>query len=233
VTASTQLALFEPEEPPGHVAALAALRRVRGLQAPGNGTPARTVRDPAALRPQPARDGPDFWPTPQCLAVALAQFVLPEVSGAIWEPAAGDGRLATAMRDVGRDVLASDIQPRGDGIEQCDFLHDDPPFEARGRCIVTNPPFRLLDRFLIRGLQLLDLGTAISLVLLLRSDAVSAGCRAQALNRASFEFACAWRPVWLPGTQGGGRWSNSWIVWIAGRQGPPITRRLRRQDIAP
>jgi hypothetical protein len=194
--------------------------------------PGRPVRDPAALRPQPDRDGADWWPTPPCLTAALVRFVLPEVPGAIWESAAGDGRLAAAMRDAGRDVLATDLLPRGDGVRQCDFLHDDLPLEACCRAIVTNGPFRELDRFLTRGLQLLDRGAASALVLLLRSDAVSADCRADALNRASAEFCCSWRPVWLPGTQGGGRWSNSWIVWHAGQHGPPITRRLRRQDIA-
>src|SRR3954452_16664545 len=64
-------------------------------------------RDKASLRPQPARSGADWWPTPQCLTAALLRCVLPRLAGPIWEPAAGDGRLAAAMHQAGRIVLAS------------------------------------------------------------------------------------------------------------------------------
>jgi hypothetical protein len=214
VNASPQLALFEPEAAPG-------------------AAPARTVRDRAALRPQPTRNGDDWWATPTCLTTALVRFVLPEVHGVVWECAAGDGALAAAMRAAGRDVLATDLFLRAPDIARLDFLHDDPPLEAHGRAIVTNPPFRLQDRFRTRGLQLLDRGVASALVLLMRNDALTADCRAEALNRASAEWACSWRPVWLPGTKGGGRWSNSWVLFRPGVANQTVVRRLRRQDIAP
>jgi hypothetical protein len=195
--------------------------------------PVRRVRDHPALRPQPARNGDDFWPTPPCLITALIRFVLPEIHGAIWEPCAGDGRLVDAMRGAGRDVLATDLVPRGSGIGQLDFLHDDPPREARGRAIVTNGPFRELDRFLTRGRQLLDLGVASALVLLLRNDALTTDGRAEVLNGASIQWDCCWRPVWVPGTKGGGRWSCAWVLFRPGGADQTVLRRLRRRDIAP
>jgi hypothetical protein len=59
----------------------------------------RPIRDRPALRPQPGRDGPDFWPTPPCLTRAFVRHVLPALPPSpIWECAAGDGRLAKPMR---------------------------------------------------------------------------------------------------------------------------------------
>jgi hypothetical protein len=72
-------------------------------------------KDPCAYRPQPVRDGTDFWPTPPCLTNALVQFVLPGLpAGNLWECAAGDVRLARALRAAGRPALASDIDPQDD-----------------------------------------------------------------------------------------------------------------------
>ena len=60
-------------------------------------------RQDAALRPQPSRDGADYWPTPASLIGALIPHVLPTLpAGPVWECAAGDGRLAAAMRDARR-----------------------------------------------------------------------------------------------------------------------------------
>lgn len=195
--------------------------------------PGRIIRDKAALRPQPARNGDDFWPTPHCLITALVSFVLPEIHGAVWEPAAGDRRLADAIRATGRDVLATDLYPRGSDIARLDFLHDAPPLEAHGRIVCTNPPYSRQDDFRRRGLQLLDRGLASAVVLLFRNDALTADCRVEALNRASAEWACSWRPVWVEGSKGNGRWSNSWLLWRPDLPNQTVVRRLRRRDLTP
>jgi len=203
-----------------------AMRQATGAASAGNPEP----RDRAAIRPQPARSGTDWWPTPPCLTAALLRCVLPHLSGPIWEPAAGDGCLADAMRQAGRTVLASDLEPRAPDILTHDFLHAPPPAVA-GSALVTNPPFNALDRFINRSLALLDAGFVSAVVLLLRSDALTSARRAAALNRAEREVLCCWRPVWMPGTRGGGRWSNGWITWRAGHTGPPTTLHLRRADL--
>ena len=133
----------------------------------------------AALRPQPARTGPDLWPTPWCLIRAMIDDVLSTLPpGRVWEPAAGDNQLAEAMRSAGREVVASDIL-------SLNFLIDIPP--GNFAAIITNPPFSLLDPFLDRALSLLDAGTTQSAVLLmrLRWDHLTAKGRTRALNRAA------------------------------------------------
>src|ERR1700759_3813017 len=67
---------------------------------------ARVYRRDAALKPQPKRDGADFWPTPESLIGALVQCVLRDLpKGPIWECACGDGRLVSAMQNAGRVVI--------------------------------------------------------------------------------------------------------------------------------
>ena len=176
--------------------------------------------DPPAQRGQPSREGPDFWPTPICLTMALQRFVLPELPpGPLWEPAAGDGRLVRSMMTTGRRVYASDLYPQ-DGSEPCDFLIGASPPDP-GLIAATNPPFNSSDAFLARGLQLLDQGRIAGLVLLLRHDHLQAAGRVEAFNRCTREIHCNWRPRWIPDSEGNPRWSFSWLAWLDGpRQAP-------------
>jgi hypothetical protein len=188
-------------------------------------------RDPAALRPQSKPDPCHLWPTPPCLTWALVTRVLPYLPpGPVWECAAGDGRLADAMRAAGRIVLASDILPRGPDIECRDFLHEDPP--QLGLIAVTNSPFaKHLTRFMRRGLQLLDLGQIAGLVLLMRHDAFQAAERVYMVNRAVWREHCVWRAVWIEGSRGNPRWTCEWVTWLPGRTGPPRTHGLLPEQV--
>jgi hypothetical protein len=195
-------------------------------------------RDPAALRPQPKRDPRQLWATPPCLRQALLAHVLPHLpSGAIWECAAGDGRLAEDMRAAGRIVVASDIEPRGKGIQHLDFLRDEPP--QPGLIAITNSPFgKHLTLFMTRGLRLLDQGRIGGLVLLVRHDALMAQERVEAFNRAASVLHCNWRAVWIEGSRGNPRWTCSWLTWLPGHTGQTAVRWLlpeqkRRQATLP
>lgn len=184
----------------------------------------RLRRQDAALRPQQRRGGADFWPTPATLIDALIHHVLPTLPpGAIWECACGDGRLADAMRAAGRPVVASDLHD----VTMIDFLQDDPPVRDCFAAIVTNPPFNALDRFMARGLHLMDAGRTKALVLLIRNDALMTSRRVDMLNRAAFVLGCNWRARWIADSTGQPRWAFSWLIWRADHHGPPITLRLR------
>jgi hypothetical protein len=64
----------------------------------------------AALRPQPKRDGPDHWSTPDCLAAALVTHIPPFLPRApIGEPAAGDGALVRAIEATGHRVFPTGL----------------------------------------------------------------------------------------------------------------------------
>jgi Protein of unknown function (DUF3102) len=186
------------------------------------------VLDPTAMRAQPRRQGPDFWPTPPSLIAALQRHVLPGLpDGPIWEPAAGDGRLVRTMTSAGCTVIASDLYPQDD-TEPHDFLTGKPP--VAGSVVVTNPPFNNTDEFLARGLALLDAQQIGGLVLLLRHDHLMSSDRADALNRAVREVHCNWRPIWIAGTSGNPRWSFHWLQWGDGPRQAPLY--LTEADIA-
>jgi hypothetical protein len=170
----------------------------------------------AALRPQPKRDGPDNWSTPDCLTAALVTYILPSLPKApIWEPAAGDGALVRAIEATGHPVFAGDI-----GAGQ-DFLRASPPPFCQS--LVTNPPFNQLDRFLARAVSLVDTqdNSLIAAVLLLRWDALTAMVRTPLLRRAHQIHVCNWRPRWIADSTTSPRWSFCWVIWRRGCSGPP------------
>jgi hypothetical protein len=194
-----------------------------------DGSRGRDYREDAALRPQPKRSGADVWPTPASLIQALISHMLPTLpQGIVWEPAAGDGRLADAMRSAGRHVVASDLH----GDRMTDFLCDDPPAPGSFAAIVTNPPFNALDKFVARGLHLMDTGKTRALVLLVRNDALMTGGRVDVLNRAAVTLGCNWRARWIPDSTGQPRWAFTWVLWLADNSGPPIALRVRQRVMA-
>jgi hypothetical protein len=181
--------------------------------------------DKAAQRGQPARDGPDFWPTPVGLIAAACKHIVPVLpAGVIWECACGDGVLQRAIAACGRKTIGTDRYPQR-GVQALDFLTDEPP--ARDLVAMTNGPFNELDGFINRGLELLDAGWLRGFVLLLRHDHLIAGSRVEALNRATWEIHLNWRPVWIADSEGNPRWAFSWIYWGSGRRRAPL---YLRQD---
>jgi hypothetical protein len=177
----------------------------------------------AALRPQPKRDGPDHWSTPDCLAAALVTHILPSLPRApIWEPAAGDGALVRAIEAAGNRVFPTDISTGQD------FLTSSPPSVCQS--LVTNPPFNRLDQFLQRAVSLVDSpdNSLIAAVLLLRWDALPAGGRALVLQRARQVHVCTWRPRWIADSTTSPRWSFCWVTWRRGSSGPPTLHFVKR-----
>src|SRR5262252_4227023 len=70
-------------------------------------------KDPAPYRPQPAREGPDFWPTlDRGLILALMYEVLPALPvRVVWEAGGGAGHLVDPLRAAGCQVIATDLFP--------------------------------------------------------------------------------------------------------------------------
>jgi hypothetical protein len=190
--------------------------------------------DRAGLRtPKPRPEDNEFWPTPPCLRAALAYHVIPKLpAGVIWECGAGDGTLGDAIAITGRRVIMTDIDPQRRDISRHDF-HDPPPPETKGSIVVTNLPWsdERLDPFLARALELRGSGWLRGVVLLLRIDHTGAGHRAAWINRAVAKCTCCWRPTWIPGTKGNGRWWCVWVTWLAGMNGPPVDYSLEPDEL--
>jgi len=89
------------------------------------------------------RQKDDFYPTPERASRALLE--VESFTGAIWEPACGDGAISKVLEDAGYSVISTDLTDRGYGAPRCDFLME---WHLAAPNIVTNPPFRLATPFM-------------------------------------------------------------------------------------
>lgn len=89
--------------------------------------------------------GPDFFPTPRWATFALIENE--PFDGEIWDPACGDGAMASVLATTGNTIMASDLYDRGFGQRGSDFL------EATRETanIVTNPPYNCAEAFVAQA----------------------------------------------------------------------------------
>jgi len=109
-------------------------------------------------------DSLDDFPTPPWATRALFEHVLSENKQSFekqicLEPACGVGHMAKVLSEYFRNVVSSDVHNYGFG-SQADFLNTDHP---KGCCdwLITNPPFRLAEEFVLQSLRIANEGVAI------------------------------------------------------------------------
>ncbi|MET4283578.1 SAM-dependent methyltransferase [Bradyrhizobium sp. LA6.12] len=110
-----------------------------------------------------ASDSRDDFPTPPWATRALVNHVLNEFGPferqSVLEPACGAGYMARPLSESFGEVLASDIHPYGFASVR-DYLAV--PYEANAvDWVITNPPFRLAEEFVLRSLIVARKGVAI------------------------------------------------------------------------
>jgi hypothetical protein len=114
-----------------------------------------------ATRIEPA-DSPDDFPTPPWATRALIELVLDKTALATMsclEPACGAGHMAKALKEYFRGVTSSDAYSYGYGHAR-DFLTD--PYDTDAYdWVITNPPFRLAEEFVLQALRVARRGVAI------------------------------------------------------------------------
>lgn len=110
-----------------------------------------------------ARDSLDDFPTPPWATRALIEHVLDDKTSlsemVCLEPACGVGHMAKVLSEYFGEVRCADIHSYGYG-EVRDYLAI--PFETNS-CdwVITNPPFRLAEQFVLRSLKVARRGVAI------------------------------------------------------------------------
>src|SRR4051812_12424003 len=93
--------------------------------------------------------GRDCYETPPEAVTALLRVEkLPEY---VWEPACGPGAIVKVLRKRGHTVIASDVIDYGWEHSVTDFLTSD---STRQLSIVTNPPYKLAQRFVEKAIKL-------------------------------------------------------------------------------
>jgi hypothetical protein len=114
-----------------------------------------------AQRFEPA-NSPDDFPTPPWATRALIQHVLSEHqlgSQTCLEPACGAGHMAKVLKESFAEVRSADAYCYGYG-EVRDFITSS--YEANAvDWVITNPPFRLAEEFVLRALSIARQGVAI------------------------------------------------------------------------
>jgi hypothetical protein len=92
----------------------------------------------------------DAYQTPAWVTDAIAPHLRELGVTSVWEPAAGNGKMVTALRDYGFSVIGTDVLDGNDFLNCCA-----PP--ATYDAIVTNPPYgeqnRIALKFVERALE--------------------------------------------------------------------------------
>lgn len=110
-----------------------------------------------------ANDSPDDFPTPPWATRALLEHVVVNRTAlskqACLEPACGAGHMAKVLNEYFAKVECSDAFDYGYGRVQ-DFIAQSYR-EHTFDWVITNPPFRLAEKFLTRSLKVARVGVAI------------------------------------------------------------------------
>lgn len=114
-----------------------------------------------AQRTEP-KDSPDDFPTPPWATRALLEHVIGGgdlTAQTCLEPACGAGHMAKVLKEYFGEVRCADAYDYGYGPIR-DFLTY--PYEANAvNWVITNPPFRLAEEFVLRALSVARTGVAI------------------------------------------------------------------------
>lgn len=104
----------------------------------------------------------DNFPTPPWATRALLEQILDTRTLSnlrCIEPACGAGHMTKVLKEYFSNVRSSDIYPYGYGEVQ-DFLNIDSG-DIQADWMITNPPFRHAEEFILKGLSLVERGVAV------------------------------------------------------------------------
>lgn len=192
-----------------------------------------------ALRTGPKQHPPipqGFYETEADLTRAYLPFIDRYRGDLFLEPCCGAGAMARLLVASGHRVIASDLIDRGYGEPGIDVFAMS---HARGaKRVATNPPYQdeahgvECHAEMVRHLLALVEPAAGSVAMLLPHDFDAAEGRLDLLGGPPFamKLTCMWRPIWIPGTKGGGRTSSAWYVWDWTHKGSPVSLYARRPE---
>jgi hypothetical protein len=173
-----------------------------------------------------AERGLDLYETPAVAVEALLR--VEQLPHCIWEPAAGRGAIVNVLREHGHAVIASDVYDYGFPLHFVgDFLAQE-RMPAGCDCILTNPPFNIVEPFVAHALDLAPL-----VVLLLRLAFLESERRTGILEgRGLARVHCFRKRLPMMHRDGWeGRKANSgmafgWFIWDRSYSGPTIIDRI-------
>jgi hypothetical protein len=172
-----------------------------------------------------AERGLDLYETPGVAVDALLR--IERIPHGVWEPAAGRSAIARVLRAAGHATVASDIFDYGGLHFVRDFLTET-KMPAGCEAIVTNPPYQIVEPFVVHALELSPL-----VIMLLRLAFMESERRCSILENRGLARVHVFRkrlPM-MHRDQWAGRKANSgmafaWMTWVRGYAGPTIIDRI-------
>lgn len=136
-----------------------------------------------AVNSNSKREENDFYAT-DGFAIVKMKDKLKEVgiSQRVWECACGNGCLSEPLKELGYDVLSTDIIDRGFG-EVEDFLKTDRKWSGD---IITNPPFKYASDFIEKAIEILSEGRKA--MFLLKIQFVETKKRAELFRKCGLKY---------------------------------------------
>lgn len=106
----------------------------------------------------PDRAEADYYTTdPAAVEEFLNAYLCKDITGkrsiTVWEPACGNGNISKVLEKHFTNVYSSDLYDRGYGEPGRDFLKTGLP--GGTQLIITNPPYSLIDEFILHALDIL------------------------------------------------------------------------------
>jgi hypothetical protein len=157
----------------------------------------------------------DFYPTPEIATVRLLEKE--KFQGDVWEPACGDGAISNVLERYGYHVRSTDLIYRGYGEGDIDFLRQ----RDRVENIVTNPPFKLANKFIHHAL----VHATSKVVMLLRLNFLESKSRKKLFTDYPFArlYVHSERiPFKVKPTSGSNAIAFAWFVWDYSFSGKPF-----------
>lgn len=110
----------------------------------------RTIGSPTFSNYERERD--DFYATDPIAITLLHNNGYLTENEVYWECACGNGFLSKRLVELGYSVVSTDLYDRGYGYSGIDFLEQD----VKCTNIITNPPFKHLNDFIKKGIELAE-----------------------------------------------------------------------------
>lgn len=165
----------------------------------------------------------DFYATePRALELLLE---LEKFNNNVWECACGLGHLSEVLIKKGYNVISSDLIDRGYGKGEIDFLQCNKQWSGD---IITNPPYKVYDSFVLKALELLNTGNRLALFMPIRylegknrRKNIYEKHPPKIIYMSSGRLDCCRNGDF---TNNGGAMSYCWIIWEKGFKGDTVLK---------
>jgi hypothetical protein len=175
--------------------------------------------------------GFDLYSTPPCAVRALLQAE--QLPPRIWEPAAGRGAIVQVLRDHGHAVIASDMVDYGFPLHFVGDLLAQTTAPIGTAAIVTNPPFKIVDRFIAHALDLCPRVIVLARLALLESVRRTEILERRGLARLHVfrdRLPMMHRDGWT-GPKARSATAYAWFCWDRSHTGPIVVDRISSTNL--